>query len=152
MSKVVEKLIQELNEAQKTAVKNPLLSCTKIVAGAGTGKTKIISKRFTKLTFDLINENVENPTSRILVITFTDKAANEMKGRIIDELNLNGLNAFGDELWISTFHGFCNKILRKHSIEANLAPDFELAEESELLKIYQNIIKTLNLFIGLKNH
>ena len=143
MTKIIENLIEELNDAQKLAVKNPLYSCTKIVAGAGTGKTKIISKRFAKLTYDLIANNIEEPTSKILVITFTDKAANEMKERIIKELTLNNLNAYGDELWISTFHGFCSKILRKHSIEANLSPDFQLAEESDLLKIYNEIIKNL---------
>ena len=139
----LEKLIEELNPAQKEAVKNPLMSCTKIVAGAGTGKTKIISKRFSKLVFDLIEKNIENPASRILVITFTDKAANEMKERIIKELNENNLNSFGDDLWISTFHGFCNKILRRHAIEANLAPNFELAEEQNLYKSYEKILKTL---------
>lgn len=143
MINLVEKLTEELNEAQKLAVKNPLNYCTKIVAGAGSGKTKIISKRFVKLTYDLIAEKIEQPTSRILVITFTDKAANEMKERIIKELNQNNLNTYNDELWISTFHGFCNKLLRKHSIEANLSPDFELAEEATLLKIYENIIKNL---------
>lgn len=143
MNETINKLIEELNDAQKLAVKNPLNSCTKIVAGAGTGKTKIISKRFTKLTYDLIEQQTDTPTSRILVITFTDKAANEMKERIIKELNENGLNAFGDELWISTFHGFCSKILRKHAIEANLSTDFQLAEENDLQKIYEEIIKTL---------
>ncbi len=143
MNKIIDKLTEELNDAQKLAVKHPLNSCTKIVAGAGTGKTKIISKRFAKLTYDLIEEQIEKPTSRLLVITFTDKAANEMKERIIKELNENGLNAYGDDLWISTFHGFCSKILRKHSIEANLSPDFQLAEENDLQKSYDEIIKTL---------
>lgn len=150
---ILNTLTEGLNHAQEDAVKNPLHSCTKIVAGAGTGKTKIISKRFIKLVFDLINENVETPSSKILVITFTDKAANEMKDRIIKELNTNGLNSFEDELWISTFHGFCSKILRKHAIEANLSPDFELAEEITLKEIYLDIIKTLkyNEYASIKN-
>lgn len=143
MINTIETLTKGLNNEQKQAVENPLFSCTKIVAGAGTGKTNIISKRFAKLTFDLIENNIENPTSKILVITFTDKAANEMKERIIKVLNENNLNSYGEDFWISTFHGFCNKILRKHAIEANLAPDFELAEESTLFQLYENIIKTL---------
>lgn len=143
MIKTIEKLTEELNEAQKQAVKTPIDYCTKIVAGAGSGKTKIISKRFAKLVYDLTEKEIEKPTSKILVITFTDKAANEMKERILKELNNNGLNTYEDELWISTFHGFCNKILRKHAIEVNLSNDFELAEETELLKIYENIVKTL---------
>jgi len=149
----IETLTNGLNPAQKQAVENPLYFCTKIVAGAGTGKTKIISKRFIKLVSDLIGMNIDSPVSKILVITFTDKAANEMKERIVSELNSNGLNSFQDELWISTFHGFCSKILRKHAIEANLAPDFELAEESTLSEIYQNLIKTLkyNEYRSIKN-
>ncbi len=143
MINATEKILENLNNAQKQAVQNPLYSCTKIVAGAGTGKTKIISKRFAKLAFDLIDAEIENPVSRILVITFTDKAANEMKTRIINELAANNLPAQGEELWISTFHGFCSKILRKHSIEANLSSDFELADESALSEIYQNILKSL---------
>lgn len=83
---MIEDLIKELNPQQTKAVLNPCKSCTKIVAGAGTGKTKIISKRFTKLVLELENEGIENTAQRILVITFTDKAAGEMKGRIISEL------------------------------------------------------------------
>ena len=153
MIKTLDILLDGLNDEQKQAVKNPLLSCTKIVAGAGTGKTKIISKRFTKLTLDLISENIDTPTSKILVITFTDKAANEMKERIIKELNVNNLNSFENDLWVSTFHGFCNKILRKHAIEVNLSPDFELAEENTLSEIYQDLVRTIkyNEFQSLNN-
>ncbi len=143
MNNTIEKLIEELNPEQKEAAKASLDSCTKIVAGAGTGKTKIISKRFAKLTLDLIEKNTDTPTSRILVITFTDKAANEMKERIIKELNANNLNSYEDELWVSTFHGFCNKILRRHAVEINLSPDFELAETSVLYETYSQLIKIL---------
>lgn len=143
MTNQIELLINDLNDEQKLAVKNPIYSCTKVVAGAGTGKTKIISKRFTKLIFDLINQNIDFPTSRILVITYTDKAANEMKNRIIKELEANNINSYDDELWISTIHGFCHKLLKKHSIEANLAPGFELADENELDKVYESIIKAI---------
>jgi len=138
------KLADGLNDAQKTAVLNPIKSCTKIVAGAGTGKTKIISKRFSKLVFDMLSQNISNPANRILVITFTDKAANEMKGRIIQELEDNDVKIKNSQdLWISTFHSFCIRILKKYAIEANLSPSFKIGEEQELIKIYENLVKRI---------
>ena len=110
----------ELNNNQRAAVENSIDTCTKIVAGAGTGKTKIISKRFVKLVFDLISRGVENPASKLLVITFTEKAAGEMKERILKELRTSDAGCDIDNLWISTFHGFCSRILRRHSIEVGL--------------------------------
>lgn len=143
-SEAVSKIADGLNDAQKQAVLNPLESCTKIVAGAGTGKTKIISKRFSKLVFDLLEQGIENPANRILVITFTDKAANEMKGRIIQELKDNGINVSNSQdLWISTFHSFCIRILKKYSIEAGLSPSFKIGDELELQKIYEHLVKRI---------
>lgn len=132
---------QGLNDEQKEAVNNPLNSCTKIVAGAGTGKTKIISKRFVKLVFDLKKLDIQDAVSRILVITFTDKAAGEMKERIVNELSNYNIEA--DDLWVSTFHSFCSRILKKHSIEAGLSPAFKMGEEQELESIYNNIVKRI---------
>lgn len=172
MSNLTFKITEGLNESQAKAVLNPLISCTKIVAGAGTGKTKIISKRFTKLVLDLIANGEENPQSKILVITFTDKAANEMKERILSELKQsvtllanrditpcerqdsrqrivkeleeNNIEALGSQdLWISTFHSFCMKILKKYSIEAGLSPSFKMGEEQQLKDIYDNLIKKI---------
>ena len=106
----IEKFTDDLNAEQKKAVENPVNTCTKIVAGAGTGKTKIISKRFVKLVFELMEQGVEEAPKHILVITFTDKAAGEMKGRIVKELEENGIDS--DDLWVSTFHSFCSRILK----------------------------------------
>ena len=140
----IKDIVDGLNEAQTQAVLNPLESCTKIVAGAGTGKTKIISKRFLKLVLDLIERGEKDPQSKILVITFTDKAANEMKERIIKELEDNNLHAYSDtDLWISTFHSFCIRILKKYSIEAGLSPSFKMAEEQQLQEIYSNLVKKI---------
>lgn len=139
MNNVYENLTYGLNEQQKTAVLNPVFSCTKIVAGAGTGKTKIISKRFTKLVLEEGNGSQNN----ILVITFTDKAAAEMKGRILSELAENGIVDDAQELWVSTFHSFCNRILKKHSIEVGLSPAFKLGDEKVLKNVYENILKRI---------
>ena len=143
MTDTIEKLTDELNEKQKEAVLNPCKNCTKIVAGAGTGKTKIISKRFTKLALELEKEGISEPHEKILVITFTDKAAGEMKERILKELNENFENTLSSNFWISTFHSFCNRLLKKHSIEANLSPSFKLADEKDLEGIYDYIIKSI---------
>ena len=112
---IIEKITEGLNEEQKSAILMPLNSCTKVVAGAGTGKTQIISRRFAKLVKEIENLGIEQAAERILVITFTDKAAGEMKGRILQQLQKNKINYIGQDLSISTFHGFCSKILKKHS-------------------------------------
>ena len=141
---LLNKLTDGLNEQQKQAVEMPINSFTKVVAGAGTGKTKIISKRYIKLVNDLIEENsVEKPLEHLLVITFTQKAAAEMKERILKELKLNNINYFGQENKISTIHSFCSDILKKHAIEVNLSTNFSLAEDNQLEEIYQTIIRKI---------
>ena len=141
---LLDKLTDGLNAQQKQAVEMPINSFTKVVAGAGTGKTKIISKRYIKLVNDLIEENsVEKPLEHLLVITFTQKAAAEMKERILNELKLNNINYFGQENKISTIHAFCSDMLKRHAIEANLSPNFKLAEDNQLEEIYETIIKKI---------
>lgn len=144
MTNLQENIALGLNDAQKKAVLNPIDTCTKIVAGAGTGKTQIISKRFLKLVLDLKKENIENPETKILVITFTDKAASEMKERIVKSLQEAGIKTIATEdFWISTFHSFCMRILRKYSIEAGLSPTFKMGDEKELKSIYDQLIKRI---------
>lgn len=141
---LLDKLTEGLNPQQKQAVEMPINSFTKVVAGAGTGKTKIISKRYIKLVNDLLGDkSVEKPLEHLLVITFTQKAAAEMKERILKELKANNINSFGQENRISTIHAFCSEMLRQHAIEANLSPNFKLAEDNELDEIYQTIISKI---------
>ena len=142
-TQIYETIIDKLNEEQKEAVEKPLNWCTKIVAGAGTGKTEIISRRFAKLTVDLIDNSINNPATRVLVITFTDKAATNMKDRIIKTLKQFDIDVINSELWISTFHSFCSKILKKHSLEVNLSPQCELADDKTQKEIYDNITKKI---------
>src|SRR4030042_4137348 len=95
-------LLSDLNPQQQKAIKHtngPLL----VLAGAGSGKTKVITHRFAFLTTE---QNV--PPSSILAMTFTNKAAEEMKARI---QKLLGKDTAG--LWVSTFHSFCCRILRR---------------------------------------
>lgn len=140
---VKEELFSELNTNQREAVFADINSCTKIAAGAGSGKTKVIASRFLKLVLDMTNKGIENPAEKILVITFTDKAAKEMKERILKILDENNINTFGQKLWISTFHSFTSRILKAHSVEINLNPDFELVEEIKAEEIYNEIVKKI---------
>lgn len=111
-----------LNTEQRQAIEHgngPLL----IIAGAGTGKTTVITKRIEHL----ILEKKISP-SNILALTFTEKAAQEMETRI-DEILPYGYTT----MWIETFHAFCDRILRQEAIHIGLSPKFTLMTEAESL-------------------
>ncbi len=96
-------LLQNLNEKQREAVlriEGPVMA----IAGAGSGKTSVLTTRIAYLIFEK-NVNFAN----ILAITFTNKAANEMKQRVHQTTGINTT-----QMWISTFHSMCAKILREH--------------------------------------
>src|SRR3989344_3124182 len=109
-----------LNKEQEKAVvydKGSLL----IIAGAGTGKTTVITERIKRL----IGLKLAKP-EEILALTFTEKAAQEMEKRIDMALPYG---TFG--LWVSTFHSFCDRILRIEALNIGLSPDFKLMTEAE---------------------
>ncbi|HVZ59120.1 MAG TPA: ATP-dependent DNA helicase, partial [Patescibacteria group bacterium] len=111
-----------LNSEQLAAVthgEGPLL----IIAGAGTGKTTVVTKRIEHL----ILEKKINPEN-ILALTFTEKAASEMETRV-DEILPYGYS----NLWIETFHAFCDRILRAEAIHIGLDPGYELMTEAEAI-------------------
>ena len=115
----VEEIEEGLNEEQLEAVEHeegPLL----VVAGAGTGKTRVITHRIARLI-----EKGVNPSS-ILALTFTDRAAAEMEERV-DRLVPYGYST----VWISTFHSFGDRILRDNALEIGLVPDFRVLTEVE---------------------
>ncbi len=120
-----------LNAQQKKAVtfgEGPLL----IVAGAGTGKTTVITQRIAWLVMEK-----KIKTDEILALTFTEKAAAEMEERI-DVLLPYGYV----DLWVSTFHSFCERILKDNALEIGLPPDFKLLSETDqVLLIRQNLDK-----------
>ena len=104
-----------LNPAQKEAVLNtegPLL----VLAGAGTGKTKVLTERIVYI----INSYLANP-NQILAVTFTNKAAGEMKNRIAASIG-DAVN----NIWMGTFHGIATRILKRHAEIVGLKPDFPL--------------------------
>ncbi len=123
--------LKTLNPEQKSAVVHdggPLL----IVAGAGTGKTTVITQRIAWLI-----EKNKAKGDEILALTFTDKAAGEMEERV-DKLLPYGYV----DLWISTFHAFAEKILKEHALEIGLPNDFKLLNQTQQwLLVRQNLDK-----------
>ncbi|MDD4909856.1 MAG: ATP-dependent DNA helicase [Candidatus Omnitrophica bacterium] len=129
-----EPLLEGLNEEQQEAVthtEGPLL----IIAGAGTGKTRVITRRIAWL----INSG-RATTRQILALTFTDKAATEMEERV-DVLVPYGYT----DIWISTFHAFGDRILRENAIEAGLRPDFKVLTRSEAAVFFRENLYKFNL-------
>ncbi|MDO8601215.1 MAG: UvrD-helicase domain-containing protein [bacterium] len=121
----------KLNKEQKEAVvyeKGPLL----IVAGAGTGKTTVITQRIAYL----IDKGLAKP-EEILAVTFTDKAAGELEERVDKLLPLGYV-----DLWVSTFHAFCERILRDHALDIGLPADFKVLNPTAgWLLLRQNLDK-----------
>ncbi|MFA4992866.1 MAG: ATP-dependent DNA helicase [Candidatus Omnitrophota bacterium] len=116
----MDKVLEGLNKQQVQAVTHgdgPLL----IIAGAGTGKTRVITQRIGWL----INQGLAK-TDEILALTFTDKAAKEMQERV-DILMPYGYT----DIWISTFHAFGDRLLRENALVAGLNPDFKVLAQSE---------------------
>jgi len=134
--------LDKLNKEQKEAVlheKGPLL----IVAGAGTGKTTVITQRIV----NLIEKGLVKP-EEILAVTFTEKASSEMEERVDKLLQFGYV-----DLWISTFHAFCEKVLRENALDIGLSPDFKLLDSTTAwLLARQNLDKfELNYYKSLGN-
>lgn len=126
-------LTEKLNPAQKEAVictEGPLI----IFAGAGTGKTRVITHRIAYL----LSKGVA-PWS-ILAVTFTNKAADEMKKRVNELVPGAGAN-----VWVSTFHSFCAYFLRVEAAKINLSPDFLIYDFADQKNVIKDCIKELNL-------
>ncbi len=125
-------LLDGLNEQQREAVSTtdgPIL----ILAGAGSGKTRVIAHRIAWL----VDRGVD--PRRILAVTFTNKAAGEMKARV--EALLGGKVAS----WISTFHAFCVRLLRREAEAAGLARDFVIYDEDDQLATVREALRRLDL-------
>ena len=129
--------LENLNDAQKEAVLHldgPLL----IVAGAGSGKTKVLTSRIA----NIIKEKKAFP-NQILAVTFTNKAAKEMQNRVSKIL---GSTAVGLS-WLGTFHSICAKLLRKHASAANLNSNFTIIDSDDQIRLIKNICKAENIDI-----
>lgn len=129
-----ERLLSGLNPEQQAAVRStegPLL----IMAGAGSGKTRVLTHRIAYL----ISEKDVAPWN-ILAITFTNKAAREMKDRVA---NIVGPTA--EEIWISTFHSMCVRILRRDIDRIGMNRNFSILDTSDQLSVIKKILKEKNI-------
>lgn len=132
--KTAEELLHGLNPMQKEAVKTvngPLL----IMAGAGSGKTRVLTHRIAYL----LGEKTVAPWN-ILAITFTNKAAREMQERIY---KLVGKDA--EDIWVSTFHSMCVRILRRDIDRIGINRSFSILDTTDQLTVIKNILKEKNL-------
>ncbi len=127
-------LLDGLNDKQREAVASPLAN-NLILAGAGSGKTRVLVHRIAWL---IAVENA-SPFS-IMSVTFTNKAAAEMRGRI-EELMLGSASG----MWNGTFHGICHRILRAHYLDAALPEDFQIIDTDDQQRMLRRLIKAQNL-------
>lgn len=130
----VSHILDSLNDAQREAVTLPR-SSSLILAGAGSGKTRVLTHRIAWL----IQTESISPYS-ILAVTFTNKAAAEMRGRIeaLLETPLRGM-------WVGTFHGIAHRLLRSHYQEAKLPQNFQIMDGDDQLRLVKRITQMLSL-------
>jgi DNA helicase II / ATP-dependent DNA helicase PcrA len=125
-----------LNPAQRDAVTAPLQHVL-VLAGAGSGKTRVLVHRIAYLA------DVEGVDPwRMLALTFTNKAAAEMRGRAFALL---GQPDGAGGLWAGTFHGICHRMLRQHAARAGLPPTFQVLDQDDQLRVVKRALKTLEV-------
>jgi len=130
----VTPILENLNDAQRQAVTasaEPLL----VIAGAGSGKTRVLVHRAAWL----IDVEGVSPQS-LLAVTFTNKAAAEMRGRIESLLNMPV-----GHLWIGTFHGLAHRLLRRHWREAGLPQNFQIIDSDDQIRLIKRLLKNLEI-------
>lgn len=130
----VSRLLDDLNSSQREAVAAPEENLL-ILAGAGSGKTRVLVHRIAWL---IEAENV-SPWS-IMAVTFTNKAAREMRARIE---SLMGLDT--QQLWVGTFHSLAHRLLRRHWQEAGLQKEFQILDSDDQLSILKRLCKEMQL-------
>ncbi len=127
-------LLAHLNPEQRAAVTLPDESAL-ILAGAGSGKTRVLTTRIAWL----VQSSRVSP-SGVLAVTFTNKAAKEMTARLSAMLPINTR-----AMWIGTFHGLCNRLLRAHYRDAGLPQTFQILDTQDQLSAVKRLLKSLNI-------
>jgi len=127
-------LLDHLNEPQRAAVTLPAEHAL-ILAGAGSGKTRVLTTRIAWL----ISNGLARPQN-ILAVTFTNKAAKEMQTRLAAMLPVNVKS-----MWIGTFHGLCNRLLRAHYQDAGLPQTFQILDSADQLSAVKRLMKAMNV-------
>jgi DNA helicase-2/ATP-dependent DNA helicase PcrA len=130
----VSHLLDGLNDDQRQAVASPL-GAALVLAGAGSGKTRVLVHRVAWL----IQVEGASPNS-ILAVTFTNKAAAEMRGRIETLLGLPG-----GAMWLGTFHGLAHRLLRIHWREAGLPQSFQILDSEDQARVLRKVLKAMDL-------
>ncbi|HEX5341175.1 MAG TPA: UvrD-helicase domain-containing protein, partial [Duganella sp.] len=130
----MQNLLHNLNDEQLAAVTLPTQSAL-ILAGAGSGKTRVLTTRIAWL----IQTGQVSP-SGILAVTFTNKAAKEMLTRLSAMLPINTRG-----MWIGTFHGLCNRLLRTHHRDAALPQTFQILDTQDQLSAIKRLLKAQNV-------
>ena len=130
----VTPILESLNDAQRQAVTAPA-EPTLVIAGAGSGKTRVLVHRAAWLI------DVEGVSPQgLLAVTFTNKAAAEMRGRIEALLGMPV-----NHLWIGTFHGLAHRLLRRHWQEAKLPQNFQIIDADDQLRLIKRLLKNLEI-------
>ena len=124
----MDNYLESLNESQRKAVEITSGS-TLVLAGAGSGKTRVLTYKL----LHLLIKKILTP-NQILAVTFTNKAAAEMKSRVSNMVNFPI-----DRMWLGTFHSLCLKILRKHYDKINLKQNFVIIDTDDQLKLIKKI-------------
>ncbi len=133
VDEINKKLLYDLNPEQYEAV-TTLDKALLVLSGAGTGKTKVLT---TKIAY-IIENGLAFP-SQILAVTFSNKAAKEMKERLFH------LTPGAEEVWLGTFHSICAKILRQHADILGISNDYTIIDTDDQIKLIRQIVKELNL-------
>src|SRR3954453_13178806 len=127
-------ILDTLNNAQRAAVTAPV-GPVLVLAGAGSGKTRVLTHR---IAWVIATEGA-SPHS-ILAVTFTNKAAHEMRGRIEKLLGVPG-----SAMWVGTFHGIAHRLLRLHWRDANLPQSFQILDGEDQLRLVKKLVRALEL-------
>jgi DNA helicase-2/ATP-dependent DNA helicase PcrA len=135
----VSHLLDDLNPAQREAVSAPPGHYL-VLAGAGSGKTRVLTHRIAWL-----NEVHGVPAHGILAVTFTNKAAAEMRGRTEALLQRNRPGAGARGMWIGTFHGLSHRLLRLHWQDAKLPEGFQVLDSDDQLRLVKRVVQQLEL-------
>ncbi|MFB6260273.1 MAG: ATP-dependent helicase, partial [Thiohalorhabdaceae bacterium] len=122
--------MEGLNEQQQQAVSLPE-GPSLILAGAGSGKTRVLTHRIAYLVGHL-----GEPPGSVLAVTFTNKAAREMRERVEDLLGISVTN-----LWIGTFHGLCHRMLRAHHQALDLPADFQILDAEDQKRMVRRVVR-----------
>lgn len=131
-------LLDDLNNEQRLAIQHcdgPLL----VLAGAGSGKTRVITRKFAYLA-----KKKKLPPASIFTVTFTNKAANEMKQRIGQHITADNKG-----FWVGTFHSQCNRILRREIAALGYKPDFTVYDDDDQSSLIRHILREFNIYEAL---